>query len=119
MRLLSFTSLLLAGCMVSWLGPSTAVPMMVDPAFVQLMQDSNDVCAHRALLRPTIKWFMVPGDSFKTPERSDAIGWWNPNNTIFIAEPYTTDQRTLQHELLHAGLGHGGHPAIFTRCGLM
>lgn len=113
----SLAALLLAACTVYWDGPPTAQPWTPDAQRVVELRDANDHCAGRALRRPAIRWYVVPGTGFDTPKGLSS-GWWEPDNRIYIAASDTAIDWTLRHELLHAAIGHGGHGALFQMCGL-
>lgn len=100
-----------------WLGPSEAMPWHPDPALIRALRDTNDLCAGRVLARPSVDWFVVPGDGFDAPS-GYAVGYWTSDQRIYIASADTVYHWVLRHELLHASLGTG-HPPVFRVCGVM
>ena len=116
--LLLMLALTLAGCRApEWLGPESAVAWHPSPALIQSLRDSNDVCAGRPLARPTVRWFVVPGDGrFWSPAGEGTLGYWTGDHRIYVGDTLRT--WVLRHELLHASLGKG-HPAVFHTCKVM
>lgn len=100
-----------------WLGPVESRPWHPPAGLVAALRDSNDVCAGRPLARPTVRWFVVPGDTaFWSPGSAETLGYWTGDHRIYLAD--TTTTWVMRHELLHASLGKG-HPPVFRACGVM
>jgi hypothetical protein len=72
----------------------------------------------------SIVWRDAPSRGFACPvgEAMDAntlcVGQWLNSGDIFIATRYRLDERVVKHEMLHAILGVGNHPAIFAKLNL-
>jgi len=70
-----------------------------------------------------IRWYVVPdADSFPTAD-GEKVGYWSRTGDgarIIIAGRYLGSELVVRHEMLHALLNRGGHPAEYfvQRCGL-
>lgn len=58
----------------------------------------------------SIIWYKAPeGFRCEADETNGCIGEWTGTGDIFIGRKHVSDQRVVQHEMLHAILGRGDH----------
>ena len=53
---------------------------------------------------------MVPGNSFPC-KSGRCAGHWEPGHRIYVAEDFAMNEMVVRHEMLHALLQRGSHPA--------
>lgn len=100
--------------------PHTAVPLEPVPAIYRTWWDEIEACSGRKGDFRSLSFYVVP----------DADGWWDGRvfiegawvsrgNRITVGERRSLIARILRHEMLHALLRTGEHPAEFftTKCG--
>jgi len=64
-------------------------------------------------------WHAAPRNGFGCQgSRETCQGQWLDTGDIFIATRWVDDERVVKHEMLHAILGRGDHPALFRRLNL-
>ncbi len=109
---------------IKWLfenSPQYAAPAQYDTWWDEL------VLAVNAPVQATLEgivWHAAPARGFGCPvdEKVDAntlcVGQWLSTGDIFIASMDRLDERVVKHEMLHAILNTGGHPAIFRKLNL-
>ena len=74
-------------------------------------------CAGRTSNIAGVRWFVAP-DVWLDGEWYRGY-WWENGNRILLAQHAVSDGRTVRHEMLHAILQRGDHPAEYfgNRCG--
>lgn len=83
---------------------------MEPPAIYYDYWQETEGCSHLIGDYYNVRWYIVPGASFATPNTNHAAGYWMPNNNIiYIAEYYVYYPRVVRHEMLHSLLNEGGH----------
>ena len=70
----------------------------------------------------SVRWFTFHDPSvhwFWSPSNRPAGGAYLANDRAIILVPlYVTDQKRVEHEMLHALIGAPGHPPVFATCGV-
>ena len=113
-RPVPFLALLVAACAFE---PPGATPFD-PPATYRGLWDSAQSCTGRRGAYTGLRFFIVPGRSFPTPESERAVGHTD-GQTIYIAEDWADHPMVVKHEMIHA-LGFGSsHPRVpfETPCG--
>lgn len=122
-KIISFVFLLLlAACNLSPFSPDVPYWRIDATQFVADYAWTWENCGSKVEHAPVYKYdeltfYVVQGESFKTPERPDAIGLFSQGR-IFIAENYLHSQWLIRHEILHSQIRASGHPKIFYDCNL-
>ncbi len=71
-------------------------------------------CAGRVAQYDDVRWFVVPrAETFELRGKEWAGWWWEPGNRIILADGYREHAPTVRHEMLHAILQRGDHPAAY------
>lgn len=65
-----------------------------------------------------IAFQMVPGVTFKCDVWNCDGAYILEYDMLFVTSAYANDERVMKHEMLHAILGRGDHPALFKQLGL-
>jgi len=98
-------AVLLTGCAFM---PEDAVPFE-PPALYHDLWDSAQACTGRRGDFSQLRFFVVEGISFDTPQ-GPATGW-TEGTTITLASEWVDHPLVVKHELIHA-LGIDGHPYV-------
>jgi len=121
MRYLSLLVLLAACTDQGPFVPAGAIPWNPPSALVDSLWAATETCSGLEGDSRPIQWYIVPVARFDTP-LGEAMGMWDGDRSIYLAEPnYPTHQPwpfVVQHEMLHALLHSGAHPAVFDTCHL-
>ena len=107
--------LLLGACLAHPFEPAGARPTGAPPALYAVWWQRMEQCARLTAPLDRVEWYEVPGNQFATPD-GPRWGWWEPPHTIYIAATHLTDERLVEHEMLHDLLQTGAHPAVFATC---
>lgn len=93
--------------------PDGAVPFD-PPAHYALWWSETQQCAGRGASLHDVQWFVVPdAETFRLRGKEWAGWWWASGNRIILAELYREHALTVRHEMLHAILQRGDHPAQY------
>ena len=117
-HLLSAVPLLLGACLARPFEPAGARPLDATPVLYADWWGQIEACAQVTAPMDRVEWYAVPGNQFATPD-GPRWGWWTPPHTIYIADAHSTDERLVEHEMLHDLLQTGTHPAQFQTCGVV
>ena len=115
--LLSAGLLLLGACLARPFEPADARPFVSPPPRYTVWWQRVETCAEITAPLDRVEWYEVPGDQFATPG-GPRWGWWEPPHSIFIATTHLSDERLVEHEMLHELLQTGAHPVVFETCGV-
>lgn len=74
---------------------------------------ATEACADRQGDLTTVRWYTTPGDSLRVGATTFDAYWFAAGNTIVVARPYVRDGPVVRHEMLHALLRRGDHPAAY------
>lgn len=74
---------------------------------------ATEACADRQGDLATVRWFTTPGDSVRVGTATFDAYWFAAGNTIVVGRAYVRDGPVVRHEMLHALLGRGDHPAEY------
>lgn len=99
--------------------PSNAVPFE-PPAPYRLWWAVTESCSGTTAPFESVSWYVVPdGDAIVIDGEQYAGIWFPKGNRIVLARRATDDGHLVRHEILHALLRVGGHPAthFMDRCG--
>jgi hypothetical protein len=99
--------------------PADATPFQARPEYA-LWWRATEQCSGLTGSLAAIQWYSVPGETFTLGADSLLDGtWFSKSNSILLAENSIDDGSTVRHEMLHALIGRGGHPAEMfrVRCG--
>ncbi|MBX6331057.1 MAG: hypothetical protein IRY91_04335, partial [Gemmatimonadaceae bacterium] len=99
--------------------PVSAAPLTVPPSYAVWWRVTEQ-CAGRTGDFAAVHWYVIPGVSdFKVGGESYNGYWWLGGNRIVLAGGSVDDGSLVRHEMLHAIIGHDGHPHAYfvTRCG--
>lgn len=79
----------------------------------------TEACAGRTGNFERVRWFVREGSDFACPT-GRCVGRWESGHRIYVARRWQHHPLVIRHEMLHAILGTGDHPAehFVTRCGL-
>jgi hypothetical protein len=109
------------------LGPTAALPehavALAAPIQYQDWWARTEACSGRQGRLADVAWFVVPDvTEFPTPDGAEVGRWTRGSNgtRIVIAEAYLDDELVVRHEMLHALMDRGDHPAAYfaDRCHL-
>ncbi len=108
---------------MTWLfqnAPQYIAPVQYDSWWDELVLACG--CVPQTTLEALV-WHDAPARGFACPAveynaNSLCTGQWVSTGDIFIAGRYRLDERVVKHEMLHAMLRTGGHPALFGRLNL-
>jgi len=100
--------LVLAACVGCAFEPEGAEPF-TPPASYRVVWDSAQACTGRHGRFGALRFFVVPGDGFDTPDGREAGR--TSGTTIYLSEAYVDHPMVVKHEMIHA-LGVHHHPAI-------
>ena len=95
--------------------PINAVPF-TPPAAYRLWWARTEACSARRGDLSAIEWFVVPQVStFGTTEGAKVARWSHGEGgaRVVIAGAFVNDEMVVRHEMLHALLDQGGHPAEY------
>lgn len=115
--LLGGVPLLLAACLAHPFEPAGARTFSPPPPLYAVWWQRMETCAQITAPLDRIEWYEMPGDQFATPE-GPRWGWWGPPHAIYIATTHLSDERLVEHEMLHDLLQTGAHPVVFQTCGV-
>lgn len=127
MRLAFLAILLALGACDPGLGPMSPLPdnavEFVPPAEYQDWWARTEVCSDGLRQPAGIVWFVVPEvSSFMTSDGEVLARWSRGTNgaRIVVAGAYIGSEFVVRHEMLHALLDRGDHPAEYfvDRCAL-
>ena len=62
-----------------------------------------------------VRWFVIDQDRFSVDGTWFNAFWFAAGNIIVLARPYVYDGPVVRHEMLHALLRRGDHPAAYFR----
>jgi len=107
---------LLVGCTSSF-APDSA-PLTPPSAYLQWWQ-ATKACSGLTGDFSRLRFSVIEGRDFECPS-GRCVGRWEPASTIILASSYAHSELVVRHEMLHALIGHSGHPDIpfRQRCGL-
>jgi hypothetical protein len=71
----------------------------------------TEACSGRTGDFDRIRWFEIPGHSFDCPS-GRCVGRWQTDGRIFVAGDWLQHEMVVRHEMLHALIGHTGHPDL-------
>ena len=108
---------LLAACLAHPFEPGEARPFSPPPPLYAVWWQRMETCSQISAPLGQVEWYEVPGDQFETPD-GPRWGWWGPPHSIYIAETHLSDERLVEHEMLHELLQTGAHPVVFATCGV-
>jgi hypothetical protein len=96
--------------------PGDAEPFAPPPVYAfwwQLMER----CSGRDRVYAGVKWYMSPSIDLGG-ERYNGY-WWSQGNRILLSDAHVRNGRVVRHEMLHALIDDGEHPAEYfeDRCG--
>jgi hypothetical protein len=102
--------------------PEGAIPLPA-PAVYAAWFARTEACAGLRGDPARIEWLVVPGvETFPTEAGPKHAMWTRrgDRHRIVLAGNYVQHEMVVRHEMLHALLGRGGHPAEYfeARCGL-
>ena len=93
--------------------PSSAVRVVAPPQYA-LWWNMVETCADRTADMARVSWYSLPGqDSFRVWGTEFRGYTWRDPKRVLLADGVGTDGHLVRHEMLHAILGVGGHPALF------
>lgn len=116
-ELLRVIPLLWGACLARPFEPADARPLGPPPPLYAVWWQRIETCAHVTAALDRVEWYEVPGDQFATPD-GPRWGWWAPPHTIYLAATHLSDERLVEHEMLHDLLQTGAHPVVFETCGV-
>jgi len=109
------------------LGPPDPIPpnaerITAPPEFATWWQ-STEACSGRTGSLRRIEWYVVPGARTIETSEGPKVGLWSHSSAgvrIILAGDYASSELVVRHEMLHALLDRGGHPAEYfqQRCRL-
>jgi len=102
--------------------PAGAVPVTALAVYRDWARRTQS-CSGLSADLSTVEWYVVPGVETFSTEAGYKVGMWireSGQNRIVIAGNYQAHEMVVRHEMLHALLGHDGHPTQYfvDRCHL-
>lgn len=73
----------------------------------------TEACADLQGDLTAVRWYTTPGDGLRVGATTFDAYWFAAGNTIVVARPYVRDGPVVRHEMLHALLRRGDHPAAY------
>ena len=100
--------------------PPGAVPLDPVPTVYATWWGETEECSRRTGNFGSVRFYVVPGvDGWSAGSGFIEGAWVESGNRITVGELRAMRARVLRHEMLHAILQRGDHPAEYfqTRCG--
>lgn len=92
--------------------PDAAVQITPPPHY-RIWWDVVQSCSGFVLPFEAVTWFTVPPGGLSYRGKSAAGVWFNESNRIVLSQAWQHVGSLVRHEILHALLGVGSHPAEF------
>jgi hypothetical protein len=96
-----------AGCAFE---PTGDEPMNA-PAVYRQWWAKTEECSGRKGDFERIRWYEIPGHAFDCPS-GRCVGRWQSDGRIIVAGDWLQHEMVVRHEMLHALIGHTGHPDL-------
>jgi hypothetical protein len=90
--------------------PSGDEPMSAPAVYRQWWAETEE-CSHHTGDFDRIRWFQIPGSAFDCPS-GQCVGRWQNDGRIIVAADWRENEMVVRHEMLHALIGHPGHPDL-------
>lgn len=93
--------------------PNDTVALTTLPVEYDAWWRATEACAGVPGDLAAVRWYTTPGDSVRVGSTTFDAYWFAAGNTIVVARPYVRDGPVVRHEMLHALLRRGDHPAAY------